>query len=174
MWGFSDKQALRPHGGPLHDQIAEWIKIVRNISASLDFKITIFLTGNQFCWERWTQVQKWIAKHKMASKIAIPQRSYLASSKPFHIRNIRPPRCKTTLESSDWIEMQIFPLVKNEMWFFRVCKYSFEIADSVKPICLPVGAIQFRNLDQVKALTVSGWGTTENGKKINIHSSTDE
>jgi hypothetical protein len=35
MWGVSDKQALRAHGGPLHDQVAKWIEIVRKFLRNL-------------------------------------------------------------------------------------------------------------------------------------------
>ncbi|XP_052128845.1 phenoloxidase-activating enzyme 1-like isoform X2 [Frankliniella occidentalis] len=35
--------------------------------------------------------------------------------------------------------------------------------EAVKPICLPVGNEQFKDLDR-KKVTVAGWGTTENGK----------
>jgi hypothetical protein len=36
------------------------------------------------------------------------------------------------------------------------------VTDSIKPICLPLGADQTRNLDGQNVI-VSGWGTTEKG-----------
>jgi hypothetical protein len=36
------------------------------------------------------------------------------------------------------------------------------VTDSIKPICLPLGADQTRNLDG-ENMIVSGWGTTEKG-----------
>lgn len=40
------------------------------------------------------------------------------------------------------------------------------VADSIKPICLPLGGDQKRNLDG-QNLIVSGWGTTEKGNNRN-------
>jgi hypothetical protein len=39
--------------------------------------------------------------------------------------------------------------------------------DSIKPICLPMGADQTRNLDG-QNLIVSGWGATERGNSSEI------
>jgi hypothetical protein len=36
------------------------------------------------------------------------------------------------------------------------------VTDSIKPICLPLGADQTRNLEG-RSVIVSGWGTTERG-----------
>jgi hypothetical protein len=44
------------------------------------------------------------------------------------------------------------------------------VTDSIKPVCLPLGADQNRNLEG-QNMIVSGWGTTEKGD-IRYHTGT--
>ncbi|XP_059470181.1 melanization protease 1-like [Neocloeon triangulifer] len=53
--------------------------------------------------------------------------------------------------------------IHNDIALLRLNRDADFSVDSVRPICLPIAAIQFKNLDTVKAFTVAGWGTTENG-----------
>ncbi|XP_065340210.1 phenoloxidase-activating enzyme 1-like [Cloeon dipterum] len=53
--------------------------------------------------------------------------------------------------------------VQNDIGIIRLDRDADLTTDAVRPICLPIGNIQFKDLNRVKAFTVAGWGTTEQG-----------